>query len=227
VEITEKKEDVYYEVIELEEEIVSSNRPSGILSRFIGQPRALAEAGDLPADAKLVIWYTLDAGESPLWRKLDSFSASRMSNALKNGYFDYELEFINNWSDIENLSIRVEGIGNENRPFIAYLDSLWVEAVFEPAEGLVITKKDSRDMELEMLSGFDIFSADDDKGEFVFRYNKKEQNIIDSLTGFFGFGDYWKNVKIDAYLIDSNGKEVKAPMVMIMDENGEFTIEIH
>jgi hypothetical protein len=226
VEISEEQDGVEAEVIEInEEDNLYPDELSRIWERLAGQPRALAQGADIPTDAKIIIWYTLDKSEQPVWHMLDSFSASKMSNALKGGYFEYEAPFMKNWEDVNDLSIKIEGLGDSLKPFVVYLDSLWLEAAFEPADGIEIFKKNSRDKEIELLSGLKMFKADDDEGEFVFRYNKSDLSIIDSLSGFFGLASFWKNVRIDARLLDLKGKEVSAPMVMIMNEDGEFSLK--
>jgi len=82
-------------------------------------------------DAKIIIWYSLNDQD---WQELDTISDYPLSNALNNGYFEYDASFLKSWEDIKNLKIKFEGaIGGETN-IIVYLDSVWVETNYEQQE---------------------------------------------------------------------------------------------
>jgi len=100
-------------------------------------------------DAKIIVWYSLDGTD---WQKLDEISNSPLSNFLNGGYFSYDAPFLKNWDDVKNLKIKFEGVVGGETNFVAYLDSVWVEASYaeqkeekpeEPKKLLKIKIKDN------------------------------------------------------------------------------------
>ncbi len=87
-------------------------------------------------DTKIIIWYSLD-GEN--WQILDTISGYPLSNALNpsassgqgGGYFEYDISFLKNWDDVENLKIKFEGVVGGETNVTAYLDSIWVEVTYK------------------------------------------------------------------------------------------------
>jgi len=82
-------------------------------------------------DAKIIIWYSLD-GQN--WQEIDTISDYPLSNALNNGYFEYDISFLKNWEDINNLKIKFEGVVGGETNIITYLDSVWVEVNYGQQE---------------------------------------------------------------------------------------------
>ena len=206
------------------------------LYRILAAPKtALAENGFLRENAKIIIWYSLDnasttedeAGEdNQIWQQLDILTADNLSNAVNNGYFGYKADFLENWDDVRNLKLKFEGVVNEEIEFIAYLDSVWVEAEYESEDELDMLEKRKRWEEaLTLLSDQLTFSVNEE-GEMIFKYKKNENRIWDTLGEMIGLGDFWRNVDIRAVLVDSSGAAVDYPLTLIFDEGGEFTIKL-
>ncbi len=75
-------------------------------------------------DAKIIIWYSLNDQD---WQELDTISDYPLSNALNDGYFEYDASFLKSWDDIKNLKIKFEGVIGGETNIIVYLDSVWIE----------------------------------------------------------------------------------------------------
>ncbi|MHA1482679.1 MAG: hypothetical protein ACTSQA_04480, partial [Candidatus Heimdallarchaeaceae archaeon] len=82
-------------------------------------------------DTKIIIWYSLN---NQGWQKLDTVSDYPLSNALNNGYFEYNTPFLKNWEDIKNLKIKFEGVIGGETNIIFYLDSVWIETIYQEQE---------------------------------------------------------------------------------------------
>ena len=82
-------------------------------------------------DTRIIIWYSL---EGQNWQELDTISDYPLSNALNNGYFEYDISFLKNWEDIKNLKIKFEGVIGGETNVVAYLDSIWVETNYREQE---------------------------------------------------------------------------------------------
>ena len=120
-------------------------------------------------DTKIIVWWSLDGNN---WQILDTISGDSLSNALNNGYFEYDATFLKSWDDIKNLKVQFEGVVGGESNTVAYLDSIWVEANYQKEEleeefELKVIKKDWR---ADETPTFEIVS-------------KKEENIIESLIG--------------------------------------------
>jgi hypothetical protein len=115
---------------------------------------------------------------------------------------------------------------DEQTVFTAYLDSVWVEAEYDPETELEKLKKRQRWEEaLDFLSKQVDFQVGED-GEMKFRYNKNEERLWDTLGEMLGLGDFWSDVSLSAKLVDSSGETLDIPLLIIFDENGEFTIKL-
>ncbi len=203
------------------------------LSRLFGITPAQAQ-NQLLADAKLAIWYSLDktadtgttTADDRLWQLLDVVSVSEISNNLNHGYLEYDAPFLRSWPDVDNLEIKFEGLSGAGTSFTAYIDSLWVEARYQPENELDKLKKRQRwETALELLSRQTVFIAGEN-GEIRFRYNKNEERIWDTLFELAGLGDYWSNVDIQIQLFDSRGQATDITLVTLFGDNGEFSIKL-
>lgn len=81
----------------------------------------------LNLDARIILSYSLDNGKT--WNAFESIKTVPFSNYLNGGYIILDAPFIKNWYDIENFRIRLEGIVGGEEKIIAYLDSVWLEAI--------------------------------------------------------------------------------------------------
>ncbi|MEA3398233.1 MAG: hypothetical protein U9R06_00620 [Patescibacteria group bacterium] len=203
----------------------------------------IARAQDSPGDAKLVVWYTTDprpktahasgsparadgASDQRLWQKLDTISAGHLSNAVNNGYLSYEAPFLSGWEDVENLSIKVEGLIGEDSISAVYLDSVWVEAEYEPGEAVEkIKRQNALKNALKLLSEKLVFKVNEG-GELKFRFNKEEGGLWDSFSSWLGASEFWDNIDIKTKIVDSRAAAVDVDYTMIMENNGEFTIKL-
>jgi len=113
-------------------------------------------------DIKVIIWYSLD-GE--FWRQLDIIDSSRiLSNALNNGYFEYDAPFLKNQEDIKNLQIKFEGVKSEETDVTFYLDAVWVETkslerknLSDIIEDILVINFDQQQQELNVYKEFDSY----------------------------------------------------------------------
>ncbi|MCK4539744.1 hypothetical protein KAU09_01155 [Candidatus Parcubacteria bacterium] len=179
--------------------------------------------------AKIIIWYSLSESaddEKKLWQKLDTLNGKRLSNSLNGGYFNYDAPFLESWEDVERLNIKFEAYSNNQMEFSAYLDSVWVEAEFEPSEKMIKIKKRQKWQDaLELLSGQIDFKVNE-TGELKFRFNRKKLNIFESLSEFLGLASFWQDINIRAELLNNFGEKIDLPLTMIFEEDGEFTIKL-
>ena len=231
--------EVIDEPVEVEVEIETGNKDSeteqaeeiSLIERFMKAAKAQTEES-----AKLIIWYSLDistgtgaasAFESgQLWHKLDILAGNSLANGLNKDYFSYEADFLQSWDDINNLKIKVEGIVEDESLFIAYLDSVWVEAVVAGgAELKKITAREEWQEALELVSRQLVFKLNE-AGELKFRYRRPESKIWDSISELFRTKSFWQDVDVETKLLDNSGQELDLPLTMIMAEDGEFMIKL-
>ncbi|MCP6719145.1 MAG: helix-turn-helix domain-containing protein, partial [Patescibacteria group bacterium] len=168
-------------------------------------------------DTKIIIWWSLD-GQN--WQELDKISSYPSSNALNNGYFEYDASFLKDWQDIENLKIKFEGaIGGETN-IIAFLDGVWVEVNYEE---LVIEKEQQKKI-IESISEKNDFKSNEEP-EFRFRY-KNNQNILTSIGEFLDLIDPWENIKVTAQIKSKSGQIIDAPVDIIFENGKDFLIRV-
>ena len=79
-------------------------------------------------DSKIIIWYSFD---NETWWKLTTISDYPSSNFSNNGYFSFDAPFLKNSEDLKNLKIKFEGVVGGETTVIAYLDSVWVDVIYE------------------------------------------------------------------------------------------------
>ncbi|MFH0892642.1 MAG: hypothetical protein V1867_07785 [Candidatus Falkowbacteria bacterium] len=224
--------------VESEEAAVEESDPVSLLElyRILASPRtASAQNEFLRENAKIIIWYSLDSASSSdekagsdnrVWQELDILTADNLSNASNNGYFSYKADFLENWDDVRGLKLKFEGVIGAEVEFMAYLDSVWVEAEYESEDELDMLEKRKRWEEaLTLLSEQLVFGVNEE-GEMAFRYKKNENRIWDTLGEMIGLGDFWRNVDIRAVLFDGAGKEMDYPLTLIFEESGEFTVKL-
>jgi len=115
-------------------------------------------------DSKSIVsaWYSLD-GE--MWWKLDDISIYPISNALNGGYFEYDISFLKNWKDIENLRIKIEG---KTEDVIVHLDSAWVEITYQ-----TWSEEEQRQTEVESL-----ITPEGEKINFIYTDDNLDENLI-------------------------------------------------
>ena len=161
-----------------------------------------------------------------LWEKLDTLTASELSNQLNGGYFSYPADFVNSWEEARNLKIRFEGLSESESDFLFYLDSVWIEAQYDRSAELEKLKKRERwESALALLSEKTVFALDE-QGEFKFKYKKNEEHFWETLAGIAGLGDFWRNVDIRADIIDPSGQILDSGIAMVFGEDGEFTLRL-
>lgn len=182
-------------------------------------------------EAKIVIWYSLgetrDSESSStveLWQKLDSINSSNLSNYLNEGYYSLEAPFIENWEDIRNLKIKIEGVLEEDSQFVVYLDSVWVEAMYEGSLTMQ-EKRQKWEEALELLSNQTVFQIGE-SGELKFKYKKNDSDWWDEFGSVMGFDSFWKDVEISASLVDMKGQILEESLILVFGEDGEFTIDL-
>ena len=203
-----------------------------LIERFIKVAQAQTSES-----AKLIIWYALDTstgtGETnilesgQLWQKLDTLAGNSLANGLNEYYLSYEAGFLQSWDDIKNLKIKVEGLVEDECLFIAYLDSVWIEAeVIGRAELEKIAAREKWQQALELVSRQLVFKLNE-AGELKFRYHRKDEDKLwDSISELFRAKSFWQDIDIETKLLDSEGSELDLPLTMIMAEEGEFTIKL-
>ncbi len=230
---TENKTEDEGENSEEEKNINSENKEdaSGLFS-FIKQARA---DEDYLADTKLIIWYTFDniqasttasSTDTRLWKELDTLSSNNLSNAINGGYLSYEADFLNSWEDIGNLKIKIEAIANEKTEFIAFIDSLWIEAEYDQETELEKLEKRQRfEDALHLISKQTVFEVGED-GTFLFSYQKNENRLWDTLGEMVGIGDFWKDVLFEVHLYDNDNKQVDIPLNLMFNSDGEIKINL-
>lgn len=181
------------------------------------------------AEQGIIIWYSLAGGEEDgtaderLWQKLDEIRTDNISNYLNKGYFAFDAPFLKDWADIENLQIKIEARDKEQE-ILFYLDSVWVEAVFERETELDKLKKRQRwEQALKVLSEKSVLKFGKNN-ELKFQYVKNEEHIWETLGEIFGINNFWKNVEITIALVDPKGRETDAGLTAIFADDGTFTI---
>src|SRR3989339_321 len=229
------------EVIEAEEQDVEvevsgpsdadgSDRMS-LINKLIKVRDAQAQEGNGPVtmDAKIIVWYSVDSASGTndrVWEKLDELSLNTLSNVINGGYFDYDAPFLDSWEKVEGLKIKFEGLVDEESIFTAFLDSVWVEAEYEPGSDIEkIDKRQRWEEALDLLSEKLVFQVGEE-GVLRFRYNKNENRIWDTLGEIIGVSNFWKDINIEARLVDSSGREVGELLTFIFEEDGEFEIRL-
>jgi hypothetical protein len=210
------------EVSQMPREIADKNKHKPF-SRFLGLVKE-ARAQDIEEELKMIIWYAiapLSEGDEVVWHKLDELRGRNLSNALNGGYFSYEADFLNSWPQIADLRIKIEAM-DANDSYIAYLDSVWVEAEYEPSEKVKkINQRKQWEKALQLVSDKKDFKMDE-SGTMRFHYQKKKQRLLDSFGEMLGLADYWEDVSVSAKIIDSKGQPVDLPLVLIFEEDGSF-----
>jgi|GEM_PF-5984195 len=182
----------------------------------------------LDLDEKIIIWYSI---EGEIWWKLGSISGYPLSNALNNGYFEYDAPFLRNWDDIKKLKIKFEGTTKEEEIEITtFLDSVWVEVVYDEA------KETETKPNIVLLSSQKVFKGNEGL-EFKFKYNKgenSEKGILGSLMEIGGENNTqevnnnwnWNNIKIKAEIVNGSGLNLSISPELIFENNGEFFIRL-
>ena len=173
--------------------------------------QSIEEIQNLPnLDAKIIIWYSLD-GE--IWEQLDTISNYPLSNFSNGGYFSFGAPFLKSWDDVKNLKIKFEGVIGGETNFIAYLDSVWVEANY--------TEKQEEEEEFELLAVKKDWRADEEP-EFEIVFKGKTENIFEKLGSQISpVFEEKPETKIEAHIINPEG-EIKS-----LRENEDFKAETH
>ena len=221
--------------IEIEEELIITEEEIKIINNEfelepVVEKEIAVEIIDEEIEDKIIIWYSLSKTASGakdiIWHKLDTLSAKQMSNSLNNGYFRYEAPFLERWENVENLKIKFEGLAGDDSLFIAYLDSFWIEAEYEPSK-TAVKQKEEQDLKqaLELVSNQLDFNVSEN-GELKFRYNKEKLNILNSIGKILGIVSFWKDIDLRVELLDNRKSKVDMPLTMIFEEDGEFTIKL-
>ncbi|MDA3839484.1 MAG: fibronectin type III domain-containing protein [Patescibacteria group bacterium] len=229
------------EVEDIVEEIVApvvsepdpevENSDGDIISKIFSVKNAIAQS-DSP---KFAIWYSVmsetgDASTSAsttgreIWEKLDTVYDDDLSNYLNDGFFSYDAPFLESWTDLENLKIKIEGLADEQADFVLYIDSIWVDIEYEkdPNTPELPEEKELRwENMLEFLSDQKVFTFDE-KGEFRFKYNKNKKTLSES----FGLSGYWDSVDIEVEIEDFKGDILELPLIIVFEEDGEFSITL-
>lgn len=184
-------------------------------------------------NTKIIIWYSTqkDQGttsEEALWHELGRISSGNISNALNGGYFEYDAPFLDSWEKIENLRIKLEGVTGDDDNYIFYLDSVWVDAEYDPAEEAPEKEEDRRkrwEEALELLSEKQDFKLDE-KGELRFKYKKNKERLLEAIGEFFGLSNYWSDVNLKAELRGRKGEKLDLPLDIVFEEDGGFTLNL-
>jgi hypothetical protein len=179
---------------------------------------------DIGADKAIIIWYSLDGS---VWDKLSEISASDFSNALNNGYLNYDAPFLNTTQDLKNLRIKLEGISS-GQSVTAYLDSVWVEALSDQSD------QSSDETENARLNKFDyLFDNLSDKNEFSinedailkFQYKKIKKSLLSEIGDFLHILNYWEKVNMKIRLLDAKGKVADLPFSIDYQNDGSINIK--
>ena len=151
-------------------------------------------------DSKILIWYSLD---SETWWQLAVVSEQPLSNFLNpsagsgqgGGYFSFEAPFLKSFDDVKNIKIKFEGVIGGETTIVAYLDSVWIEVVYEP-EKKNEPKMDDSETELKEIKKIQIsdnsliipdlqndFSSNDEPSFIVSEPEIKTEDIISAGKG--------------------------------------------
>lgn len=205
-------------------------------NRFFLAQEAKADTAGGPSSG-LVVWYSLDKPASStgktasgsanrIWRKLKTIDAREFSNYLNNGYLELEAPFLSNWQDVSDLELRVEAARGDASEFSVFVDSMWVEADYEPgAEVERIRKRQAFEKALELLSRQTVFQISED-ARLSFHYTKKKRNLLERVESLFGVESFWQNVELEAALKDPAGRKLDVPLTIIFEDDGTFTVEV-
>jgi hypothetical protein len=203
--------------------------PFKVWQKWFEPQTARASAGsEGPA---LVVWYALvvpDAASSAreqVWQELTAITAEEFSNYLNNGYLEISAPFLAKWRDIGNLSLRVEARTEGSEEFTAHIDSMWVEADYEPGPAVQqIRKRQAFEQALALMSERTVFPVGED-ARLTFHYTKKKRDLFERVESLFGVDNFWQDVELEAVLKDPAGRKMDLPLTIIFDQDGMFTVE--
>jgi hypothetical protein len=165
-------------------------------------------------DTKIIIWYSLD---NETWWQLANISEQPVSNFLSGGHFVYDAPFLKSFEDVKNIKIKIEGVIGGETTIVAYLDSVWIEVVYEP-EKKNEPKMDDSETELKEIKKIQIsdnsliipdlqndFSSNDEPSFIVSEPEIKTEDIISAGKGrlISGVETIQENYRISGELISN------------------------
>ncbi len=90
-------------------------------------------------DTKLIIWYSTDNGTT--WQILRKITTLPLSNYLNGNYFSFDAPFLQDWSDIKKLKIKLEGTVGGEENIVLCVDSVWVETKVRDKNSISLKEK--------------------------------------------------------------------------------------
>jgi hypothetical protein len=193
----------------LKEEDIKDN----IISKLFKRLEVQAQENE---EIALVMYYSLNSdSKNAVWQELDRFSTRSFSNSDYPDYLSYSAEFINDWQDIEDLSIKMLGqIQGETR-LKMFWDNVWVEAEYEYDDELLFDTDNNPDR-LELDEGrIDFAYTDENKDEnLIIKTDKKTYFGLSSAKVYFNItntGTRSEQLDIKSYFPENKGsvKELK------------------
>ncbi|MDA3840399.1 MAG: fibronectin type III domain-containing protein [Patescibacteria group bacterium] len=191
-------------------------------------------------DDKIIFEYSFDGLD---WKTIASLNIDKkIANSDKEDYFTfpvYILDEINNLSDLQ-IKVRYEGKILEDRGSRRtnlFIDALWIELDYEEAnedssieedQSLIPASEDENiDREINALDDIKYFTKDNSP-EYVFEYKKTRKGLFKKLgAGLAGiFVDEYKDIKIEANLLDAQKNKNKLKPIVTYLQNGQFEISI-
>jgi hypothetical protein len=175
-------------------------------------PEITATTETLPnLDTKIIIWWSFD-GEN--WQILDTISDYPLSNFLNGGYFSYDVSFLKNFEDVGNLKIKFEGVVGGETNVTVYLDSVWVEVVYQE-----YSEEEEEEFELKTIK--EDWRADEEpEFEVVSKKEKINENIVEKLVAEVS-SVFEEKPKVKATLLRPDNKE------LLLQEGEDFSAETH
>ncbi len=211
----------------------TSSSEEGVISKLFSVKKVSAQE----LREKFSIWYSVSSDSDIAstsastttekeWHLIETVYSDELSNYLNNGFFSYDLPLLTSWEDVENLKIKIEGASEGGSDFLLYIDSVWIDVLYEKdlnAPELPEEKEQRWSNMLELLSSQKVFKSQDDIN-FHFKYNKNKKSFLDGLGESLGISDYWKDIDLRVEIFNSKDDLLDLPVTIIFEENGEFRI---
>ena len=199
---------------------------------------SLAAASDYKG-SKILIDYRTQGD----WESLDDIYIhdDSISNSKNGNYFDYNLPNTVQWSDINDLEIRIsyydpEFKAHKGEDVKVFLDAIWLEVSYQEdlnqkSQPIVQEKKSEKksgEDYIEKIEAKDSFQLDEEPN-FKFKYKRENKGLIkkikSSLLGLFV--DEYENIKIKAQIKSPKGElDDSSDVEMKYLGEGEFDIKL-